>query len=269
MSRILSPHAAPSASPEGAKRRLRATARSVALFGSLALVSAAIAQNVEGLDLGAIRKRAAEEQKDADSFVQSVMERGKPFEPDAEDVRTSAMERVARISPADLPKGPGGAVDFDALVAGAASNQAEFEASGPLFIVFASLSIPKGALAQLIADTSAAGGVVAFRGFPGNDAKAFVAGIKGVLTAPEQQAHIAIDPRLFRAFAVQAAPTFVVVSSDFELCEGLKCETALPTHDRMTGNVTVEYVLESFADGQGPGAPIARTALARLRKAQP
>jgi conjugal transfer pilus assembly protein TrbC len=266
---VRAPDAAASANPQGTKRRLRATVRSVALFGSLALVSAAIAQTVEGLDLGAIRKRAAEEQKDADTFVQSVMERAKPFEPESQDLRASAMERVALISPADLPKGPDGPVDFDALIAGAASNQAEFEASGPLFIVFASLSIPKGALAQLIADTSTAGGVVAFRGFPGNEAKAFVAGMKGVLTAPEQQAHIAIDPRLFRAFAVQAAPTFVVVSSDFALCEGLKCETALPTHDRMTGNVTVKYALESFADGQGPGASIARTALARLRKAQP
>lgn len=249
--------------------RWRQLLRSVTLFGSIALVSAAIAQTVEGIDIGAVRTRAQEEQKNAEDFVQSVLDRGKPYEVEAQEVRTSAMEALARVNPADLPKGPDGPVDFDTLVAGAASNQAAFDASGPLFIVFASLSMPKDALARLIADTSAAGGIVAFRGFPGNEAKAFVAGMKGVLTAPEQQAHIAIDPRLFRAFAVQAAPTFVVVSSDFELCKGLDCQTALPAHDRMAGNVTVEYVLESFADGRGPGAPIARTALARFRKAQP
>mgnify|MGYP001278457847 CR=1 FL=1 len=203
MSRVRAPDAAASANPQGTKRRLRATVRSVALFGSLALVSAAIAQTVEGLDLGVIRKRAAEEHKDADTFVQSVMERGKPFEQEAQALRASAMETVARTSPTELPKEPDGPVDFDALVAGAAANQEAFEGSGPLFIVFASLSMPKASLGRLIADTSAAGGVVAFRGFPGNDAKAFIAGMKGVLTAPEQQAHVAIDPRLFRAFAVR------------------------------------------------------------------
>ncbi len=258
------------ASTDSSKRsRWRPLFRSAALFGSIALVSAAIAQTVEGIDISAVRNRAQEEQKNAEDFVQSVLDRGKPYEAEAEEVRISAMDALARIDPADLPKGPDGPVDFDALVAGAASNQADFEASGPLFIVFASLSMPKEALAQLIADTSTAGGIVAFRGFPGNDAKAFVAGMKGVLSAPEQQAHIAIDPRLFRAFAVRAAPTFVVVSSEFELCEGLKCDTTLPAHDRMTGNVSVEYALETFADGRGPGAPIAGTALARLRKARP
>ena len=185
--------------------------------------------------------------KDAEDFVQSVLDRGKPYEAEAEEVRISAMACARPYRPGRPAQRSGrSTVDFDALVAGAASNQADFEASGPLFIVFASLSMPKEALARLIADTSTAGGMVVFRGFPGNDAKAFVAGMKGVLSAPEQQAHIAIDPRLFRAFAVRAAPTFVVVSSEFELCEGLKCDTTLPAHDRMMGNVSVEYALETL-----------------------
>jgi conjugal transfer pilus assembly protein TrbC len=243
--------------------------RSAALFASIALVSAAVAQTVEGVDIGAIRARAQEERQEADVFVRSVMERGKPHEAEAEEVRAASMEALAKISPADLPKGPEGPIDFDALIAGAATNSSAFEGSGPLFIVFASLSMPKDSLSRLIADTAAAGGIVAFRGFPGNDAKAFVAGMKAVLKSPESQAHIAIDPRLFRAFAVEAVPTYVVVSSEFELCEGLKCRTAIPAHDRMVGNVTTEYALETFAEARGPGAAIAAVALARLRKPGP
>lgn len=246
--------------------RLKAWLPSAGALVAIALVSAAVAQTVEGVDIGAIRQNAKEQQQEAEALVAGVLDRGKPHEAEAEQARSDAMKALANISPADLPSGPSGAVDFDALIAGAASNAGDMEGSGPLFIVFASLSMPKASLAQLVADTSRAGGIVAFSGFPQNSAKAFAAGMKAVVTSPEQQAHIAIDPRLFRAFSIKAAPTFVTVSTDFELCDGFKCQTVVPPHDRMTGNVTVEYALDSFAGGRGPGAAMAATALARLRK---
>jgi conjugal transfer pilus assembly protein TrbC len=39
-------------------------------------------------------------------------------------------------------------------------------------------------------------------------------------TGQDDFANIGIDPRLFRAFDVQAVPTYVAVSSDFDLCAG-------------------------------------------------
>src|SRR3546814_2264620 len=82
-------------------------------------------------------------------------------------------------------------------------------------------------------------------------------------------ANIGIDPRLFRAFDVQAVPTYVAVSSDFDLCAGFSCRTKVPPHDRMIGNVTVEYALSSFAEGNGPGARVAAVGLSNLRRALP
>jgi conjugal transfer pilus assembly protein TrbC len=82
-------------------------------------------------------------------------------------------------------------------------------------------------------------------------------------------ASIGIDPRLFRAFDVQAVPTYVAVSSDFDLCAGFSCQTKVPPYDRMTGNVTVEYALSSFVDGRGPGARVAAVGLSNLKKARP
>ena len=236
-----------------------------ALLG-IALVSAAVAQNVEGIDVTAIKAKTAAEMKEAEDFVAGVLDRGKAFEGEAQEIQSNGMAALANIRPEDLPKGPTGDIDFDALVAGAAANADAPDGSGPLFIVFASLSMPREALSRLIVDTTRAGGVVVFRGFPGNDAKAFVKGMQSVLRGPEQQAQIAIDPRLFRAFKVSAAPTFVAVSTDFELCSGLNCTSAVPAHDRMIGNVTLEYALESFVDGRGPGASVAGVALARYRK---
>ena len=58
----------------------------------------------------------------------------------------------------------------------------------------------------------------------------------------------------------------MVTGRAYELCDGFDCTSMVPDHDRMTGNVTVEYALERFATSRGPGAGVARVALAELRK---
>ncbi len=60
-------------------------------------------------------------------------------------------------------------------------------------------------------------------------------------------------------------PTYVAVSSNFEPCDQLECVSEVPAFDRISGNVSVEFVLETFADANGAGAPVARTALKNLR----
>ena len=129
--------------------------------------------------------------------------------------------------------------------------------------------MPEASLRQLIADTARAGGVVVFRGFPNNSMKLFTQAIARVVERQDEYDNIDIDPRLFRAFEVRAVPTYVVVSSDFDLCAGFSCRTAVPPFDRIIGNVTVDYALSTFAEGGGPGAAVARVGLANLRKTRP
>ncbi|MCE3519097.1 type-F conjugative transfer system pilin assembly protein TrbC, partial [Escherichia coli] len=154
--------------------------------------------------------------------------------------------------------------DFDEMIHAASANLKENQGTAQQFMVFVSTSMPEQALKRIIADTSAAGGVVVFRGFPGNSGKAFIAALSRVVEKDQQFASIGIDPRLFRAFDVTAVPTMVVSSSDFTPCDGLTCKTTPPPFDRIEGNVTVRYALETFAGENGPGALVARTALANL-----
>ena len=77
--------------------------------------------------------------------------------------------------------------------------------------------------------------------------------------------NVAIDPRLFRSFRVDRVPTYVALSSDFEPCDQLDCVTTPPPHNRVAGNVSVGYVLETFSNANGPGAPVSRVALANYR----
>ena len=239
------------------------------LLSALAIASigtgcAVLAQTVEGLDLDAIRARSAKSEQDATALVNEVERRGDAFRKDAQTVQAVALEQMRTIDKASLPRGPAGAVDFGEMIHAASANLKENQGTAPQFMVFVSTSMPEQALKRIIADTSAAGGVVVFRGFPGNSGKAFIAALSRVVEKDQQFASIGIDPRLFRAFDVTAVPTMVVSSTDFTPCDGLTCKTTPPPFDRIEGNVTVRYALETFAGENGPGALVARTALANL-----
>lgn len=229
-------------------------------------VSVLLAQTIDGLDVQALKQRSADLQAEAQAFVEQVKDRGDTLREEAGIVREHGMENMQRVATTDLPKGPAGPIDFDEIVQGAALNATARGGEAPQLIAFASLSMPPKALRQLIQDTARAGGVVVFRGFPNNSMKAFSQAIGKIVERQDDFANIGIDPRLFRAFDVQAVPTYVAVSSDFDLCAGFSCRTKVPPHDRMIGNVTVEYALTSFAEGNGPGARVAAVGLANLRK---
>lgn len=236
----------------------------LALIGGFAGVGAALAQTVEGLDFDAIRARAAAQSEDAAVLSAEVARRVEEYRPDAEALDAAASEKVQGLDPAAFPKGPAGAIDFDEMIVAASGNLKDNRGSAPQFMVFVSLSMPEEALKQIIDQTSAAGGFVVFRGFPNNSVKQFVAGMSKVVSNDDQFAAIGVDPRLFRAFGVQAVPTYVAVSSDFTPCDGLTCTTTPPPFDAMSGNVTVRYALETFAEDNGPGALVARTALSNM-----
>ncbi|AGH51817.1 MULTISPECIES: type-F conjugative transfer system pilin assembly protein TrbC [Sphingomonadaceae] len=243
-------------------------------LGAVGLVAAAgmtalLAQTVDGIDVQAIKQRSTDLQADAQAFVDQIKDRGDAFREEAAAVRDGGMENMQRVASTDLPKGPAGSIDFDEIVQGAVTNAAAGGGEAPQLIAFASLSMPPKALRRLIQDTARAGGVVVFRGFPNNSMKEFSERLGKIVERQDDFANIGIDPRLFRAFDVQAVPTYIAVSSDFDLCAGFSCRTQVPPYDRMIGNVTVEYALTSFADGNGPGARVAAVGLANLRKALP
>ena len=198
-----------------------------------------------------------------------VKDRGDAFREDAAKAGDAGMANMQRVAKSDLPKGPAGPVDFDEIVAGAASNATASKGDAPQFIVFASLSMPPQSLKTLIGDTAKAGGVLVFRGFPNNSMKEFATALGKIVDRQDDFANVGIDPRLFRVFNVQAVPTYVAVSSDFDLCAGFSCQTKVPPYDRMVGNVSVQYALEQFAEGHGPGARVAAVGLSNMRKVNP
>ena len=234
---------------------------------ALAQNAPAVLQQVQDLDINAIQKRSAAMEADAAKFAEHVRNRGDAFREQPMEMQDKLPQTLTDLAKADLPRGPEGAFDFNEIIKGAGQNATATRGQAPQIIAFASLSMPPESLRRLILDTTKAGGIVVFRGFPNNSLKEFSAGLRNVVKKEDQLSNVGIDPRLFRAFNVQAVPAYVAVSSDFDLCSGFSCQDKLPPYDRMTGNVTVRYALETFSDARGPGAAVSKIALANMAKA--
>ena len=233
---------------------------------SVAAVAAA-AQSIDGIDVEAIKGRAAEFQEDAVDLSREVERRSVEFETQAVETSNAALSAVEEYGAnLEVDENSDLNVDLDAVAKSASKNLASRKSGAPLFVAFASLSMPEESLRKMITDVGNSGGVIVFRGFTNNSSKQFVVGLTKVLGSDPGPVSMSVDPRLFRAFDIKRVPAYVVSSTDFELCESLTCVTAPPPHDKMTGNVTARYALETFSDADGPGALIARTALSNLRK---
>ena len=224
------------------------------------------------LDLEAIRARAKVEASEADALAASARARAEAVLSQANDSAAEAQAhgkryteqaaRSARPESEDI-------FDFDKMVADAGTMASDGLGEAPRFIAFASLSMPPAALRAMADDVARAGGVVVLRGLPGGSAKTLTAALAKVAGEGGKLDVVGIDPRLFRAFGIEAVPTYVVTSSDFDLCDDFDCRTQVPPHDRMSGNVSVSYALETFAQGGGPGALLASQHLARLQRIDP
>ena len=240
-------------------RKFAVALATLSLVGS---VTAVFAQSMDGFDPTAIESRADEFKEDAQALFDYVTSNEEVHQEDAQAVVEQGYASIDDLDVSDIA-GNGGPVDFDEMIAGAKANRASPEGA-PLFIAFASLSMPEEALSRMIEDTTKAGGVVVFRGFSAGNPQAFISGIRNVVDQAGAS-NVAIDPRLFRSFGVDRVPTYVAVSSNFEPCDQLDCVTTPPAHDRISGNVSVGYVLETFVNANGPGAPVSRLALENLR----
>ncbi len=127
-------------------------------------------------------------------------------------------------------------------------------------MIFVSSSIPKTALKDLIIQAKHSGGILVFRGLIGSlrNTQEFLGNIS------KDNVSAIIDPRLFDLFQIKTVPTFVVLSNNMQNCESSACNVS-PTHDRIAGNITLEYALEEIANGDGEAKNIAISFLKKIR----
>ena len=125
-------------------------------------------------------------------------------------------------------------------------------------MIFASASLPRESLKNLMFQAKSVGAVLVFRGLIGKGLKDTV---KFLAAINRENVSAIIDPRLFEIFAVTEVPTFIVMSQSSQDCIDGDCMMT-PKHDRMVGNVTLDYVLETMSIGRGDAQ---ETALTHIR----
>lgn len=244
-------------------RRYLTVAVTPAALIAAGTIGAALAQvSTHDIDLADLRERSTEQAGEADALAATARSRAKAVASTAAE--TAASARANRSHRADPSAPTAGPFDFDRIVIDAGNMAREDLGEGPRFIAFASTSLPPASLATMLRDVPRAGGIVVFRGLAQGSGKVMTAALVKVLPIGGSNPGIGIDPRLFRAFAIEAVPTYVVVSSNFSPCDGFDCTTQVPPYDRVSGNVTAAFALATIAAGNGPGARIARAHLARL-----
>lgn len=236
----------------------------ISLVTAAAFAAVSAQESGSDLDLAAIRARAGEHAADAEALATSVRGRADALAASAGATRDDAQQARAAYAANANTDGEVVALDLDATVRAQAEAERASLGSSPRFIVFVSLSLPSQVLKKLVADVAQAGGVSVLRGFPQGDSSQFKRQLAAIWHNGSEASTLGIDPRLFRAFTVEAVPTFVMLGADFSPCDGFACTDQLPPHDRMAGNVSVAQVLETFAAGHGPGAALAASHLARL-----
>ncbi len=236
---------------------------SIAIAATVAVASAQDAS--PELDLAEIRARASEHMKDAEALATAVRTKADALAQDAKQIQQEANDNragYAATAQAAVDEGP---FDLDGMIRAQADAEAASLIETPKFIAFASLGMPEASLKALVRDMTQAGGITVLRGFPQGDSKAFKRRLAAIWSDGHEAGALGIDPRLFRAFQIEAAPSFVMVASDFAPCDGFDCTDAVPPHDRVAGNISVEEVLETFASGSGPSARLARLHLRRMQ----
>ena len=239
----------------------------VLLSGALAaLAQQATKGNVGGVSADDVTpdnvmSRADTYAKDATELVTASLARLKAEQPDVKPLVDHAMGSIGAADVRGINGIEGN--ELSALV-NASTDAGKLGASHVQLMAFVSLSMPPDSLRKIMIDMQKAGGIVVFRGFPGNSMAAFKTQLGAIIPASMKFHNIGIDPRLFEAFRVEAVPTYIAVDKPLDLCKPLECVSSVPDFDVIRGNVPVSYALETIANGRGPGASLARSGLAQF-----
>lgn len=238
----------------------------LAVIIAISLGGLAFAQNIpNGIDLDAMRQRAAEYSEEAQALASDVRKRAEALTQDAQDVKLKAQTNRASYADGVTLTKTDAVLDFDAMIADQAQAEKAMLGKSPRFIAFVSLSMPPSALKVLVHDMTRAGGITVLRGFPQGNSEAFKKRLAAIWRDSNEAGSLGIDPRLFRAFQIKVAPTFIMLSTDFTPCDGFDCTSNVPPHDRIEGNISVEKVLDTFVSGGGAGAQLASLYMNRLQ----
>ncbi len=124
-------------------------------------------------------------------------------------------------------------------------------------MVFVSSSMPQESIKTLMIESKMSGAAMVFRGLVGSlrNTSEFLQKLS------KENVSAIIDPRLFDSFNIKSVPTFIVIA-DSDLDSSVTDLT--PRHDRISGNITLKYALETISQGDGVASDMAQNYLSKI-----
>ena len=149
----------------------------------------------------------------------------------------------------------------------AVNLSASRQGQGAEVIVFMSLSVPGASLREWSLEAARIGAPLVLRGVARGGLRTTVKRVGAYLA---EGGGTAIDPRLFRLFAIEAVPAVAVVPGGIPPCKRRGCSgDPAPPHDLVSGNIGLDAALSIIATEGGPGRGTARRHLGKLRGDHP
>ncbi|PRZ45591.1 type-F conjugative transfer system pilin assembly protein TrbC [Tritonibacter scottomollicae] len=177
---------------------------------------------------------------------------------DFEDLRTKALSHP-RVKALLGANGAG--------VSGAEGDEVRYD--GSTVFLLASFSMPKASLRQMMEEASTYGLPIVFRGFVNNSVYETRAALEETFGSMDDAVGFSIDPTVFARFGVTSAPQVIAMGEAVDVCETPGCENdPVPPHDRVGGNVPVEFALRMIADQGDVAAAEAARLLQEAHDAQ-
>ncbi len=154
------------------------------------------------------------------------------------------------------------------LERGSAANHASERKTGSRLLVFVSFSMPDASLRALGEAAHAAGASILFQGFSDSSIPVMGANVRRVF-GEEMEIGFGIDPTAFSRFNITAVPAVVALKEPLQTCRTRHCkDDVTPDHDRIVGNATLPFMLETIAARGEHGVDAALVALATLDAAE-
>ena len=120
---------------------------------------------------------------------------------------------------------------------------------GAKVFLLASFSMPEASLKQMMEEATVFGLPVVFRGFVNNSVYETQARLEQVFGSMDAATGFSIDPTVFARFDVTAVPQVIATSDVIDVCETPGCEDdPVPPHDRVSGNVPLEFALRLISE---------------------
>jgi conjugal transfer pilus assembly protein TrbC len=132
--------------------------------------------------------------------------------------------------------------------------------AGPDLLVFVSFAMPRASLERLAADAARTGAVLVFRGpKEGSLGKT----LQAFEPLARRGASAILHPEAFIRHRIEAVPAYVLGSSGG--CQASSDDTACRDEMRVSGDASLDFILERMARADHPLAGTAEARLARLR----